>query len=64
MSVHRAQPVFELLLDILELDTVVVAAIDNHIELVVEAKNLPAFTSLLEFAAHTSKCSCMRPDVS
>ena len=55
---HRAHPVFELLLDIIELDTVVVAAIDNHVELLVEAKNMLAIISLLEFAALKSNCNC------
>ena len=42
---------FELLLDIVELDTEVVVDIENHIELLVKAKSMPAFTSLLAFAA-------------
>ena len=59
VSVPRPDPVFELLLDIVELDTEVVADIDYHLELLVKAKNMPAFTSVLEFAVHKSNCNCM-----
>ena len=48
------------MLDIIEQVTEVVADSATPIELHVEAKNMPAFISLLEFAAHKSKCTCVR----
>ena len=56
MGIRQAHPVFELLLDVIELDTEVVTDTEKNIVLLVEAKNMRVFSSLPAFAA--SKCTC------
>ena len=56
MRTHQAQFVFELMLDVIEQVTEEVVDIVNHVELLVEAKNMRAFPSLSEFANYKSTC--------
>ena len=57
VSVHQAHPVYQLMLDTIEEVTEEVADIEKHLDLLGGAKNMRAFTSLPEFATHTSKCN-------